>query len=285
MQAYIREMQVNGAMQNIQRDIKEILLSPIAIVSWVTGSLVTALVGPFDTYTVIPLDQRLFFWFGILATATTIAVCLQITIRRLIPSWGIIGYTCIAWSVFVVVFLGIVLAVIRVLYAHLELPSTYLLAGIIASVAAAINLMIYLISPQTLSGEILETADAATVKPVAPLEVKTHNSTITPGARNAFLQRFGPDVGERLIRLAMRDHYIEVYTEVGQRLVHMRFADALDEISDLNGQQVHRSHWVNFDEIETVVKDGAKLGFKMSDGEVVPIARSRKSSLKERGLL
>ena len=285
MQAYIREMQFDGIMQNILRDLKEILLSPITIVSWVTGSLVVALFGPFDTYTVIPLDQRLYFWFGILAVAAAVGVFLQMTIRRLIPSWGIIGYTCVAWLIFVVVYLGIIVAVIRVLYAHLELPSTLLLAGITASVSAAVNLMIYLISPQTLSGEVIELAGAEKVEPVALWEVKTQIDSNTPCARNPFMQRLGPDAGERLIRLAMRDHYIEVYTETGQKLVHMRFSDALDEISELNGEQVHRSHWINFDEVEGVVKDGAKIGFKMADGEIVPIARSRKPSLKERGLL
>lgn len=101
----------------------------------------------------------------------------------------------------------------------------------------------------------------------------------------AFLARLGPNAGTRLIRLAMSDHYIEAHTDTGMHLLYLRFADAIDELKSADGAQVHRSHWVCFSEISSVTKDGAKIALVMSDGATVPISRSRKKDLQNRGVI
>lgn len=58
------------------------------------------------------------------------------------------------------------------------------------------------------------------------------------------LRRLPPDLRGALIRLSMNDHYVEVETAKGATLVLLRFADALNELGDADGLQVHRSHWV-----------------------------------------
>ena len=83
----------------------------------------------------------------------------------------------------------------------------------------------------------------------------------------------------------MSDHYIEAHTETGMHLVYLRFADAIAELKPQNGTQVYRSHWVNFSQIEEVIKNGQKITFRMSDGAIVPVSRSRKKALQDLGIL
>ncbi len=65
----------------------------------------------------------------------------------------------------------------------------------------------------------------------------------------------------------------------------MRFSDAINALSDLNGMQVHRSHWVNLDDIQDTVKSQGKTLLEMSDGAQIPISRAKQKTLKDMGIL
>lgn len=267
-------------MNLILSDLKTRLLSPVAILCWLAGSIVSALAGPFDTYSLNTLDERLLFWGGILLVATVLSSAMQISIRYLTPRWSILKQTGVCCGSFILVYWVFILFIVDLVYGHLVLPHPLLLLAVVAGVSTSIFTMIYLVSPKTLG--LQDTLDAEIRE--QPEQGTVPEIPITNGA-NGTLKRLGLEHGHKLIRLAMRDHYIEVFTEEGSKLVHMRFADALQDVARLNGDQIHRSHWVSFDEIDSIVKDGAKIGFRMSDGAVVPIARSQKARLKEQGLI
>lgn len=101
----------------------------------------------------------------------------------------------------------------------------------------------------------------------------------------ALLRKAGAEAGQKLIRLQSADHYIEVHTERGPRLVLMRLGDAVELLQGAPGGQVHRSHWVNFDEIEGVVRRNRKIWLRMSDGSEVPVSRSYRPALRAAGIL
>lgn len=288
IQGVIREMQPVGKMRKILNTLKGRLSSPVAIIGWLTGSIVTSLVGPFSTYEVIPLGERLLFWTSILFIAVTVASAIQISLRQIFPSLKIIRLTVLSCSIFILLYWFFILITISYVYSYLILPSSFFLLGVICGVTLPIFAMIYLLSPETLypPEETIEQVAAPSVGFVAPIiEPSVPNPAPESNGQNRFLQKFLPESGNKLIRLAMRDHYLEVFTETGQKLLHMRFSDALQHVAGMNGEQIHRSHWINFDEITDVVRQSGKIGFRMSDGVVVPIARSRKSALKDRGLL
>lgn len=92
-------------------------------------------------------------------------------------------------------------------------------------------------------------------------------------------------MGTKLIRLTMRDHYVETYTCRGMQLIHMRFSDAVAALSEFNGFQIHRSHWVNLDEVTGTSRKDNKRFFIMSDGFEAPISRGKINQLKDLGLL
>jgi DNA-binding LytR/AlgR family response regulator len=89
----------------------------------------------------------------------------------------------------------------------------------------------------------------------------------------------------RLIRLRAQDHYVEVVTENGSTLLAMRFCDAVAEAAPEPGAQIHRSHWVAEHAIMGQARRGQDGGFQLKDGSSVPIGRSFRPALREKGLL
>ena len=105
------------------------------------------------------------------------------------------------------------------------------------------------------------------------------------GPIKMLLRKAGPDAGSRLVRLQSADHYVEVHTEVGSKLLLMRLGDAVELLIGTNGLQVHRSHWVNLDEISNVIKRNRKIWLRMSDGTDVPVSRSYSTGLRNAGVI
>jgi len=105
------------------------------------------------------------------------------------------------------------------------------------------------------------------------------------GQVKLLLRKAGPDAGNKLVRLQSADHYVELHTETGSRLLLMRLGDAMELLIGTNGLQVHRSHWVNLDEVSNVIKRNRKIWLRMSDGTDVPVSRSFSPSLRQSGVI
>lgn len=104
-----------------------------------------------------------------------------------------------------------------------------------------------------------------------------------PGQK--FFNRLSPEVAESLLCLEMEDHYVRVHAAEGSALLHMRMSDAIAELGDFSGLQVHRSWWVAVGAIEAVTKQNRDYKIRLRNGLVVPVSRSRVSALRDQGLL
>ena len=107
----------------------------------------------------------------------------------------------------------------------------------------------------------------------------------TTSPARLFLRKLGPDAGQKLVRMQSADHYVEVHTEKGPKLLLMRLSDATQMLDTFEGGQVHRSHWVNFNEIAGVIKRNRKIWLRMSDGAEVPVSRSYRPELRAAGMI
>lgn len=96
-----------------------------------------------------------------------------------------------------------------------------------------------------------------------------------------FLERLEPSLGVELISLSMQDHYVEVTTTKGSKLLFMRFSDALDELADYKGFQIHRSHWVSANAFIRRKRENGRLVAELSDGRVLPISRTYSKAGKQ----
>ena len=116
------------------------------------------------------------------------------------------------------------------------------------------------------------TAPVGDVPPSAP---------VSRGER--FLARLPAHLGSELLYLSMEDHYLRVVTREGNALILLRMRDALTELEDYPGFQVHRSHWVAEGAIEGVKRDGRRYLLTLRDGRDIPVSRSYIDTLRTRG--
>jgi LytTr DNA-binding domain len=100
----------------------------------------------------------------------------------------------------------------------------------------------------------------------------------------AFLARIKPELGATVLALAAEQHYLRVYTTLGNDLILYRFADAVREMG-ARGVQVHRSYWVAKDAGASTEFDGTKAQVVLKNGVKVPISRTYKMAAREIGLL
>ena len=52
---------------------------------------------------------------------------------------------------------------------------------------------------------------------------------------------------------------MEVVTDKGTELILLRFADALNELGNVDGFQIHRSHWVARSAIKDIQRQEGKV--------------------------
>mgnify|MGYP003948953821 CR=1 FL=1 len=96
-----------------------------------------------------------------------------------------------------------------------------------------------------------------------------------------FFRRLPHHIGTVLSYLSMQDHYVEVVTSKGKEMLLMRFSDALAELEDYDGLQIHRSHWVAKDAVTGPKRVDGKLFLQMIDEAELPVSRSFQAQVKE----
>ena len=95
-----------------------------------------------------------------------------------------------------------------------------------------------------------------------------------------FLQRLPKHLGTNLLHLSAQDHYVEAVTEKGSHLILMRFSDALKELTNAEGIQIHRAHWISIHAIDKPLRKPNKFLIKTTDGKQFPVSRSHSKAVK-----
>lgn len=104
-----------------------------------------------------------------------------------------------------------------------------------------------------------------------------------PQQQARFLDRLPPSLGINLIALEMEDHYVRAHTDLGSDLILLRMRDAVAELDDLDGAQVHRSWWVSRNAVEGSSREGRNIRLRLSGGLEAPVSRSAAPDLKQQG--
>lgn len=99
------------------------------------------------------------------------------------------------------------------------------------------------------------------------------------------VRRLSPDFAEPILRLSVRDHFVDVVSLTGHEAIRMRFADAIDEMDTVIGYCTHRSHWVARNAIVGVKRENGKICLELINGDLVPVSRKYKPELEAVGLL
>lgn len=116
------------------------------------------------------------------------------------------------------------------------------------------------------------------------IETRTIVMPPLPEAERAFRMRLSAKRrGARLIAIEAEDHYVRIHTDQGSELLTMRFSDALQELAQVHGHQLHRSWWAAGDAIEEVRWQRGSGEARLAGGLTAPVSRSFAASLREAG--
>lgn len=116
-------------------------------------------------------------------------------------------------------------------------------------------------------------------------ESNSEQSQIQAIIQHPFLDRIPQNLGSDLICFMMEDHYLRVYTEKGDHMMLLRMKDALVELKEYPGFQVHRSWWIATDAITEVKKQNRKVTLIMNNDMEVPVSQKYLPILKTADLI
>ena len=208
-------------------------------------TVVMTVLGPFGTYEALGLGYRLLYWsvaiFGCaILFDTAVEWAIRAGARPLTPK----------------ILIGAALGALPACLVILALE-TLLREGMIPAHWPWLYVCVFIV------GAIMSVLSFhptfATRRPRTPASVR-------------FLERLPEGLGEALDSLSMNDHYVEVFTDKGSEMIHMRFKDALGELGAYPGLQIHRSHWVALGAIEGVSREGRSLMLRTKAGRSLPVS-------------
>ena len=247
------------------------LRSPIHYIAWVAASVLLALLGPFGWYGTVSLMERLIFW------TLTIGASILIAIFARSLVYGHLGLTDFPrGAVLVACVVAILLTPTVQVGAYsafgnrdVHLPhwgNNLLLAFFISLSISALRVAI----------------GHRRVAPALPLAQSAPADAAAPAR---ILLRLEPALRGDLIRMQVRDHYVDVVTSRGQASLLLRMSDAIAETEGVEGLRVHRSHWVALAAVRCAERADGKLFLTLTDGARVPVSRNYRDMLESRGLV
>lgn len=260
-------------LQSTLREMHAMLQSRRLWLTFLAVLAIFILTGPFGTSETMSFADRLLYWTIVQAGAWIFAISFSIiansilagSIRNMLARMMIGSLTA-------AVPIGLLLTITNRVFSDKEMGFGPFLQSSLSSLplCAIFCLLSYLTACQSL--ETAEDAPADTSGNAEPEVKKTA----------PLLERLPPQKRGELLRLSVQDHYTQIVTTRGQQLVLLRFTDALKEIGQTEGVQVHRSHWIADADVVSLRKQAGRLHVITRDGSEIPVSRSYNTAVQAR---
>jgi riboflavin transporter FmnP len=243
------------ALREVQTDLSR---RPV-IVGVLALGLLLGISGPFDTLNVLSAGPRIVYWIAVVAltfaTGSAVGTIVHTALDRRV-GWSSYAVSTLAVGVSVTV----VLSLINLIVFGAWFATWFEFLGQLGIV--------------TLISSVVE---------FSCLALRT-GTTTTPTARPPLLDRMPFERRGEIVALSAEDHYVRVTTTKGTQLVLMRLSDAVKEVGDTDGLQIHRSHWIATNQVKEVKRIGERAEVQSSDGSTRPISRSYMNAARSVGL-
>lgn len=241
-------------------------------------SILVGLAGPLGTYAQLPGAVRVAYWGLVLGSAAAVARLCRRVLRPWLVHHGLWVRGGIGSALLATVFAPIVALANGKLshwtgMAPMPLTTLWLATFLSSIVETAVWSVMRRPDPPVTSLQDGAPDPAATLSAASPA---------APPPR--LLARLEPALQGEIRSLSMRDHYVVVTTDRGRGDVLLRFADALEELGEIPGLRVHRSHWAATAAMERIERDSARLFLRLVDGQRLPISRSYREVVLALGL-
>jgi len=89
--------------------------------------------------------------------------------------------------------------------------------------------------------------------------------------------------GAEVWAVEAEDHYLRLHTSKGQDLILLRLSDAIEELTGLEGEQVHRSWWVARDGVTDVERGDGRAVLTLKNGVKAPVSRTYARVIRDKG--
>jgi hypothetical protein len=240
------------------------LFCQVSIVFWAVWAVFIIIVGPFGSYDSFSLATRILVALPALAVLMAISLSLRVLIYQPMEKRGDHRIAALATAFVAGVVLGPVTSQLLTLASfagHLTKPTVLELALLIMSISLGHSALRY---------------EPRVAHPLPETETEL---------AHRLLHRLPPEQRGQVFAVSGRDHYVDVQTGQGTASLLLRFADAVAELNPTAGGQVHRSHWVAWDAIVAVEREGVRLFLMLKHGQRVPVSKNHREKLEQRGLI
>lgn len=224
-------------------------------------SAAVTFMGPFGTFTSLPLGERAAFWFGLIGAAIAIGLAIRAALRTFLPGRGDWTETMIFAPLLTLAFTPILYAVVAWMSDGNSAMSAFEMALVVFCTPLGV-----VAARRILAGR--------------PPEILAPSRAADP----RILQRLPEEWGKKILRITVRDHYVEIVTDRTKEKVLMRFSDAISEADGIPGLQVHRSHWVAEDAVRAVECEKGRMFLTLEDGSRIPVSRGFRTAVVEAGI-
>lgn len=228
-------------------------------------ALFLAFINPYQATGQMIFPFALLYWFTMILIGGAFAEVGMWIYKRQFPNapdWGqvIIAsfVSALAVSAFIILIESVFNRGIPIAY----WPSVY---GLVFVISVAISVISYITQLAFESPAVTDTGFDPVKTFLQRLPVKFHSAD--------------------LYAIASEDHYLRVYTSLGDDLILMRLADAERELSGADGARVHRSWWIAKDGITEEKKQDGRSRLILPDNTEVPVSRSYRARAKDAGLI
>ncbi|MBK0328271.1 LytTR family transcriptional regulator [Rhodobacteraceae bacterium F11138] len=243
------------------------LLTPRNLVILGLCALAAALTGPFGTYQSHGFINRLLYWTLVGASSFLIGHGCHEIARRLVAESRPLLTDMVMVALMTALFTPLLWLMSSFVLIHTHgNPNILWLALYVAPITAGIC-----IARRILPG--FEKVGYFGNRPVQTVE----NPRLT--------RRLSPEFRGPILRLAGRDHFVDVVSQSGVETIRFRFADAIGEMDTVVGHCTHRSHWVVQDAVVRSEREKDKIFLCIANGDRVPVSRKYRPQLQEAGLL
>ncbi len=229
------------------------LKQPSLWIAIVFVTLYDSLTGPFGTYEYVTLKQIIFFWLpksALVVASATFLIEVSRSARFRHKPYEYLGLF-LAYAVLMGALSILIVSQIKgENYLQKDTPLVFAYAFVMT--------MIFLYSIRYMFNYIdaLMCKREASVRPKIFSRLKKHRMANT------------------VFALSANDHYVRVYSELGEELCHLSFAEAVKEIDPIAGIRVHRSHWVALEAIKETNITSGRGTVKLKNDVKLPLSRA-----------
>jgi hypothetical protein len=260
----------DGALQLTLREWRGHFLNPIGLIVQACVGAVLGVSGPFGTQDTVAFIPRIFYWIWVVYSTYGLGLFGLTLIKHALSSLPVWAQSLISGSLNGVVISIYVMSMNLVLFGTSSMPNgpytfafrVFLIGFFVTAAGASISSIVY--GRQ----ENVEAEESEEQPRIAPL-----------------MDRLPLEKRGELVALSVEDHYVRIKTTAGVEMILMRLSDAIRETGATRGDQVHRSHWVNYDHVASARREGDRAILTLKDGSEVPVSRANLPKIREAGLL